>query len=142
VDTSGQTIDVLLIEHREKDAAFRFFTKAIRRNGVPETITIDGSHANEAAIKRENQERGTAIARRQGNYLNNIIAQDHRAVSPRRGFTSFGAAQGTLAGIALMHRRKKGQLVGVDGAAGLTSVEPFSTPAAPPSHQSTSPDPR
>jgi transposase-like protein len=30
----------------------RFLKKAIRRNGLPETITIDGSDANEAAIKR------------------------------------------------------------------------------------------
>jgi putative transposase len=73
VDKYGQTIDFLLTEHRDKDAALRFLKKAIRRNGVPETITIDGSDANEAAIKSYNQEYGTAIAIRQVKYFNNIV---------------------------------------------------------------------
>ena len=51
VDKYGETIDFLLTEHRDKDAALRFLKKAIRRNGVPETITIDGSDANEAATR-------------------------------------------------------------------------------------------
>src|SRR5207237_5953970 len=75
VDKHGQTIDFLLTEHRDKEAALRFLKKAIRRNGLPETITIDGSDANEAAIKSYNQEHGTAIAIRQVKYLNNIVEQ-------------------------------------------------------------------
>ena len=59
VDKYGKTIDFLLTENRDKEAALRFLKKAIRRNGVPETITIDGSDANEAAIKSYNQEHGT-----------------------------------------------------------------------------------
>src|SRR5262245_15105674 len=62
VDKHGQTIDFLLMEHRDTEAALRFLKKAIRRNGLPETITIDGSDANEAAMKRYNEEYGTAIA--------------------------------------------------------------------------------
>jgi len=61
VDKHGQTIDFLLTEHRDKEAALRFLKKAIRRNGLPETITIDGSDANEAAIKSYNEEHGTTI---------------------------------------------------------------------------------
>ncbi len=61
VDKHGQTIDFLLTEHRDTEAALRFLTQAIRRHGVPETITIDGSEANEAAIKRYNEAHGTAI---------------------------------------------------------------------------------
>jgi len=68
VDKHGQTIDFVLTEHRDKEAALRFLQKAIRRNGVPETITIDGSDANEGAIKSYNQEFGTAIAIRQVKY--------------------------------------------------------------------------
>ena len=41
--------------------------------GLPETIPIDGSAANEAAIKRYNAEHGTAIEIRQIKYLNNIV---------------------------------------------------------------------
>src|SRR5262245_57364317 len=51
VDKYGQTIDFLLTE----------------------TITIDGSDANEAAIKRYNEEHGTSISIRQVKYFNNIV---------------------------------------------------------------------
>jgi putative transposase len=51
VDTQGQTIDFLLTEQRDQEAALRFLKKAIRRHGVPETITIDESEANAAAIR-------------------------------------------------------------------------------------------
>jgi putative transposase len=70
VDKQGQTIDLLLTEHRDKEAALRFLKKAIRRNGLPETITIDGSDAKEAAIKSYNEAHGTAIIIRQVKYLN------------------------------------------------------------------------
>ena len=56
VDKYGETIDFLLTEHRDKEAALRFLKKAIRRHGAPETSTIDGSDANEAAITSYNQE--------------------------------------------------------------------------------------
>ena len=68
VDKQGQTIDVLLTEHRDTEAARRFLKKAIRRHGVPEKITIDGSDANEAAIKRDNEAHGTSIIIRQVKY--------------------------------------------------------------------------
>jgi putative transposase len=72
-------------------------------------MTIDGSDANEAAIKRYNEEHGTASAIRQVQYLNNIVEQDHRGVKriirPMLGFKSFEAAQDTLVGIELMHMR-------------------------------------
>jgi transposase-like protein len=56
VDKYGATIDSLLTEHQDTDAALRFLKKAIRRNGLPKTITIDGSDGNEAAIKRSSEE--------------------------------------------------------------------------------------
>jgi transposase-like protein len=58
VDKHGQTMDFLLTEHRDTAAVLRFLKKAIRRNGLPETITIDGSDANEAAIKSYNEAHG------------------------------------------------------------------------------------
>jgi putative transposase len=129
VDQPGQTIDFLLTEHRHTAAALRFLTHAIRRHGVPETITIDGSEANEAAIKRYNEEHGTHIIIRQVKYLNNMVEQDHRGVKrvtrPMLGFTSFDAAQGTLAGIELMHMIKKRQIVVEAEDEGLTAAEQF-----------------
>src|SRR6185295_14585572 len=134
VDHHGQTIDCLLTERREKEAALRFLKKAIRRNGVPETITIDGSEANAAAIKSYNQEHGTAIVIRQVKYLNNIVEQDHRGVKrvtrPMLGFKSFEAAQDTLVGIELMHMIKKKQMVLEAGDEGRTAAERFYSLAA------------
>jgi transposase-like protein len=134
VDKTGQTIDFLLTEHRDEQAAKRFLTKAIRRHGVPEKITIDGSAANEAAIKSYNAEHGTTIEIRQIKYLNNIVEQDHRAVKrvtrPMLGFKAFEAAQCTLVGVELMHMIKKRQLVVEEGAEGLTAAEQFYALAA------------
>ena len=129
VGKQGQTIDFLLTEHRDTEAALRFLKKAIRRNGLPETITIDGSDAKEAAIKRYNEEHGTSIIIRQVKYLNNIVEQDHRGVKrvtrPMLGFKSFEAAQDTLVGIELMHMIKKRQLVVVEEDEGLTAAALF-----------------
>jgi putative transposase len=129
VDKHGQTIDFLLTEQRDPEAARRLLKKAIRRNGLPETITIDGSDANEAAIKRYNQEHGTRIAIRQVKYLNNIVEQDHRGVKrvtrPMLGFKAFGAAQDTLVGIELMHMIRKKQMVVEAGEEGRTAAEQF-----------------
>ena len=102
VDKDGQTIDFLLTKQRDERAAKRFLTKAIRRHGVPEKITIDGSAANKAAIESYNAEHGTAIEIRQIKYLNNIVEQDHRAVKrvtrPMLGFKSFTQPAGPWSG--------------------------------------------
>ena len=101
---------------------------------MPETITIDGSDANEAAIKSYNAEHGTAIVIRQVKYLNNVVEQDHRAVKrvtrPMLGFKAFEAAQATLAGIELMHMIKKRQIVVETEGKGLTAAELFYSLAA------------
>jgi putative transposase len=134
VDKQGQTIDFLLTEQRDQEAALRFLKKAIRRRGVPEKITIDGSEANAAAIKRYNTEHGTAIIIRQIKYLNNLMEQDHRAVKrvtrPMLGFKSLDAAQVTLAGIELMHMLKKQQTMVEAGDEGLTVAQQFYALAA------------
>lgn len=133
VDKSGQTIDFLLMEERDERAAMRFLTKAIRRHGVPEKITIDGSEANAAAIRSYNEAHGTMIIIRQVKYLNNVVEQDHRAVKrisrPMLGFKSFAAAQYTLTGIELMHMLRQGQWAG-GVEQGLTATEQFYALAA------------
>ena len=134
VDTHGETIDFLLTEYRDEQAAKRFLAKAIRRHGVPEKITIDGSAANEAAIRSYNEAHGTAIEIRKIKYLNNIVEQDHRAVKrvtrPMLGFESFEAAYDTLVGIELMHMLKKRQRVVEEGEEGLTAAAQFYALAA------------
>jgi len=128
VDKYGTPIDFVRTKPRDEQAAKRFLTQAIRRHGVPETSTVDGRTANEAAIKRDNAEHGTAISIRQVRSLKNIVEQDHRAVKrvtrPMLGFTSFDTAQSTLTGLALVHMLRKGQRE--DGfATGLTVAEQF-----------------
>jgi len=134
VDKQGQTIDFLLTEQRDQEAALRFLKQTIRRPGVPEKITIDGSDANEAAIKRYNEAHGTAIEIHQIKYLNHIVEQDHRAVKritrPMLGFKSFAAAQNMLVGIELMHMIKKRQMRVEGGDEGLTAAEQFYSLAA------------
>ena len=128
----GHTTSIAHLHANE--AALRFLKKASRRHGIPETITLDGSEAHEAAIKRYNQEHGTALAIRQVKYLHNIVEQDHRAgkriTRPMLGFQSFTAAQDTLGGIELTHRIKKRQLGVEEGDEGRTAAELFYSLAA------------
>lgn len=52
VDKVGDTVDFLLTAKRDLAAARRFLERAIGLHDVPETITIDKSGANTAAIER------------------------------------------------------------------------------------------
>src|SRR5687768_2899663 len=115
VDKDGHTIDFLLTPTRDRDAAEAFLRKAIRRQGLPEKITIDQSGSNTAAIKHYNKTHKTTIVIRHSKYLNNLVEQDHRAVKrlprPMLGFKSFWAACCTIAGMEVMHAIRKGQLL-------------------------------
>ena len=114
VDKAGNTIDFLLRAHRDKAAAKRYFEKSIAQNGEPETVTIDKSGANLAALEALNAERETSIKIRQTKYLNNVIEQDHRAIKrrtrPMLGFKNFRCARILLGGIEAMHMITKGQM--------------------------------
>jgi putative transposase len=139
VDKAGQTLDVLLPENRDTEAAWRFLRPAIGRHGVSETITIDGSDANEAAIQCDHESYGTHIVIRQVKYVHHVLEQDHHAVTrvmcPKLGFKTFVAAQATLVGIELTHMLKKQQLVVEGGDKGLTAAERFYALAASSPHR-------
>lgn len=81
---------------------------------MPETVTIDQSRSNLAALKAINVERETPIKIRQKKYLNNIVEQDHRAIKrrirPMLGFKKINCGRILLVGIELMHMIKKGQI--------------------------------
>ena len=112
VDKAGKTIDFLFRTKSDKVAARRFFEKSIAQNGVPETVTIDKSGSNLAALHAVNAERETSIKIRQAKYLNNIVEQDHRATKritrAMLGFKDFHCARVILSGVELMHMIKKG----------------------------------
>src|SRR5688572_1168866 len=70
---------------------------------------------------------------RHSKYLNNLVEQDHRAVKrltrPLLGFKPFWAARCTIAGIAVMHGIRKGQLM-TPGHSLQTPAEQFYALAA------------
>ena len=119
VDKPGQTVDFLLTAHRDLAAARRFFEQAIDQHDVPQSITIDKSGANTAAVRSLIADSGLNIELRQSKYLNNVVEQDHRAVKrrtrPMMGFKSFRSARKLIAGIEAMHMIKMGQMRCPDG---------------------------
>ena len=55
VDKQGNTVDFLLTAKRDRRAAQRFFTRAVKNNRLPEIVNIDKSGANNAGIKDYNR---------------------------------------------------------------------------------------
>ena len=124
VDSAGNTIDFLVSEHRDKDAAKKFFKKALKafHNQQPRVITTDKYIATEIAI-HEIIYSGTLSVKttlRKVKYLNNIIEQDHRFIKrkirPMLGFESFKTAVKTICGIEIMHMIRKGQVEEIQSA--------------------------
>ncbi|MGF6696050.1 putative transposase [Paraburkholderia sp. MM5496-R1] len=132
VDKAGNTVDFLLRAHRDKAAARRYFEKTIEQNGEPETITVDRSGTNLAALEALNAVRLTPIKVRQNKYLNNVVEQDHRAIKriikPMLGFKEFRCARIILSGIEIAHMNRKGQMC--DDGVASTAAEQFYSLAA------------
>jgi len=117
VDSEGNTIDFYLSESRDKQAAKRFFKKALAASHIckPRIITVDKNPAYPVAIQELEEEKDMpkGIQIRQVKYLNNIVEQDHRFIKkrirPMLGLKSFRTAKRIIAGIEAMHMIKKGQ---------------------------------
>lgn len=94
--------------------ARRFFENAVDHNGEPNSVAIDGSAANLAALHDLNADREIPIVIRQAKTLNNIVEQAHRAIKrvvrPMLSFKAFRCARILLGGIELMHMIAKGQM--------------------------------
>ncbi|WIY58811.1 IS6 family transposase [Bacillus arachidis] len=118
VDSEGNTIDFYLSKSRDKQAAKRFFKKALAASHIckPRVITVDKNPAYSVAIQelKEETRMPEGIQIRQVKYLNNIVEQDHRFIKKRvrsmLGFKSYKTATSILSGIETMHMMKKGQL--------------------------------
>ena len=118
VDVEGATVDFMLSEKRDMQAAYRFFNQSIGSNGEPLKVNIDKSEASKIALEQINKDRHASgkdlIVIRTIKYLNNIVEQDHRFIKklirPMLGFKSFTSASITLAGIEIVRMLKKGQL--------------------------------
>jgi putative transposase len=129
VDKQGKTVVFLLTAKRDMATAKRFFDKAMGANGDPDKVAMDNSGANKAAIDAINTGRDVPILVRQVKYLNNIVAQNHRALKrvtgPMLNFKSFRTAGSVLAGIELIHMIRKGQFK-IDDADTTSFADQFS----------------
>ncbi|EOQ04712.1 transposase [Bacillus cereus VDM021] len=119
VDSEGNTIDFYLSKSRDKQAAKRFFKKALAFSYIskPRVITVDKNPAYPVAIQRLKEEKPMpeGIKIWKVRYLDNIVEQDYRFIKKRvrsmLGLQSFKTATSILSGIEAMHMMKKGQLV-------------------------------
>ncbi|MEY8351224.1 IS6 family transposase [Bacillus cereus] len=118
VDSDGNTIDFYLSESRDKQAAKRFFKKALAASHIckPRVITVDKNPAYPVAIQelKEEKRMPEGIQIRRVKYLNNIVEQDHRFIKKRvrsmLGFKSYETATSILSGVEAMHMIKKEQI--------------------------------
>ncbi|WP_018767000.1 DDE-type integrase/transposase/recombinase, partial [Bacillus sp. 105MF] len=114
----GNTIDFYLSKSRDKQAAKRFFKKALAFSYIskPRVITVDKNPAYPVAIQalKEEKHMPEGIKIRQVRYLNNIVEQDHRFIKKRvrymLGVKSFKTAIAILSGVEAMHMIKRGQI--------------------------------
>ncbi len=107
MDSTGQTIDFLLIGKRDTAAAKRFFRKALAglNNPQPRVINVDKNRAYVPAVTELKSEGGIRprCRLRQCKYLNNIVEQDHRTVKKRYGWrkvTVRSTAHGERSGVS------------------------------------------
>jgi transposase, IS6 family len=118
VDSIGNTLEFLLSEHRDAQAAKRFLARALdaSHTTTPRVINVDCNPAYPKAVdelKAEGQlPQGCQL--RPVKYLNNLIEQDHRfikrLVKAGLGFCSFPTAWRTLRGYETMQMIRKGQV--------------------------------
>jgi len=94
VDSAGNTIDFCVTEIRDKEAAKKFFKKALKQthNQMPRVITTDKYQATEIAITEliYSLDISCRTTHRMTKYLNNIVEQNHRfikrKIKPMLGF--------------------------------------------------------
>ncbi|MGH2415191.1 MAG: IS6 family transposase [Microcystaceae cyanobacterium] len=118
VDSEGNTLEFMLSAKRDKKAAKRFFSKALKakHNQQPRVVNVDKNAAYPPAFKELKQEESLNkdSELRPIKYLNNLLEQDHRfikrRVNPGLGFKSFNTARRTIQGYEMMNAIRKGQI--------------------------------
>lgn len=115
VNEHGDVLDVLLQEHRDADAARRFFRRLIDDQGIPDRIVTDGLRSYGAALKELPELDATdhvtvSAAERQ----NNLIEQSHRPTGDQerqqrgfRGMTRAGCFLFTHAEVSNLFRHTR-----------------------------------
>jgi len=123
VDSAGDTIEFMLSARRGVSAAKRFFREVMRADHcrLPFTIGADKHASYPEAFATSVREKvlPSDCKLRRVKYLNNMIEQDHRAVSRRwsamQCFRSFHTAERALEGVEALHMMRKGQVKRLDG---------------------------
>jgi len=121
VDSEGNTLDWMLSEKRNQEAAEKFFKQLLSNNHclVPRVMNFDKNAAYPPAFKtiKDNGLVPEATELRQVKYLNNIVEQDHRFSKRRIVYSqwlqTFETAEATISGYESMHMIRKGQVEGV-----------------------------
>lgn len=84
VDSTGNTVDFMLSEKRDRKAAKRFLKKALssNHNQIPKVIAVDKNPAYPPAVNELKNDKilPKNINLRQIEYLNNVVEQDHRFI--------------------------------------------------------------
>ena len=124
IDSTGATIDFVLSGLRDAAAAKRLFRKARTdpSHPQPRVINTDQARLYDSAIS--GMKKGGILRHRCRHrpvqHLNNILAQDHRAIKRRvktkQGFREFHAARRTIQGYEAMHMIRKEQVRRVNGS--------------------------
>jgi transposase-like protein len=115
VDKTGGTVDFFLSRNRDVNAAKTFLRRAIKNTRQQTKITLDACAASHRALRemKEDGELPCRVKVRSGQYLNNLVEQDHRRlqqrIRPMLGLKRFDNAVVTISGIKLAEKIKKGQ---------------------------------
>jgi transposase-like protein len=107
VDKAGKTVDFLLSQHRDVNAAKAFLRRAMKGRRVPAKVTLDAYAASHRAVAdlKKTGELPEQLVVRSSKYLNNLIEQDHRRIKqrlrPMLGLKSFESATIVISGITV-----------------------------------------
>ncbi len=118
MDAAGHTLEFLLSENRDAQAAQRFLARVLKASHIttPRVINVDQNPAYPKAVDdlKAAGKLPQGCQLRPVKYLNNLIGQDHRfikrLVKAGLGFCSFQIAWRTLRGYEMMHMIRKGQV--------------------------------
>ena len=118
IDKHGDTLDWMLSNRRNKQAAKRFFKKLLNNNHVvdPRVINVDKSPTFPPALAelQAENEAPPNTKLRPVKYLNNSMENDHKSTKSksryRQWYQSFSTARNTLDGMEAMRMIQKGQV--------------------------------
>ena len=108
IDSNGNTLDMLLRNHRDTISTKAFMKRLLRDYGQPRTLVTDKYAPSLKAIKelKENGLLSESVNHWKSKYLNNILEQDHRQMKSKlpyiNNFQSTYTASSIIKGIEVI----------------------------------------